>query len=226
MFFKFLYVLILSSVIVIAGCTTAPPEYDDYSITKLPKPEKKGVYHKISRGETIWRIAKTYDVDINDIIEGNNIPDVAQIEINQLIFIPGAEKVLDIVFDTKHTQKEFIWPIKGKVVKYFNQQTGARLSKGIDIKAHVGDLVKASRSGRVVFSDYLSGYGKTIVLDHNDGFYTVYAQNAKLLVKLDDYVFKNKSIAHVGGDQDLAYLHFQVRKNAVEDNPLYYLPKD
>ena len=87
-----------------------------------------------------------------------------------------------------------------------------------------GDMVKAARTGRVVFADYLSGYGYTVILDHSDGLYSVYAKNSKLLVKLGESVLRSKDIARVGRSGSLAYLHFQIRKKSIEDNPLYYLP--
>jgi murein DD-endopeptidase MepM/ murein hydrolase activator NlpD len=61
-------------------------------------------------------------------------------------------------------------------------------------------------------------------LDHSDGFHSVYANNSKLLVALGELVLKNGTLAHVGHSRNLAYLHFQIRKKSVEDNPLYYLP--
>ena len=85
-------------------------------------------------------------------------------------------------------------------------------------------MVKAARTGRVVFADYLSGYGYTVILDHLDGLYSVYARNSKLLVKLGELVLRNRNIAQIGRSGNLAYLHFQIRKKSIEDNPLYYLP--
>ena len=66
----------------------------------LPEPESSiGVYHKVDKGETLWRIAKTYDVSVADIVSSNNIPNVAQIEKNQLIFIPGATALRKVVIE-------------------------------------------------------------------------------------------------------------------------------
>lgn len=194
------------------------------SAKRFPRADKHGIYHKVKKGETLWRIAKVYNVAIQDIIRINNIPKAAKIEKNQLVFIPGADTVQEIILDTGKAQNEFIWPINGKVIKYFHERYGGRVSKGIDIRAQAGDEVKAARAGRVVFADYLSGYGHTIILDHLDGLYSVYARNSELLVKLNESVLRSKAIARVGRGSDLAYLHFEIRKNSTEDNPLYYLP--
>ena len=215
---------LLSSVLVlIAGCVSLETQ-EEISVREFVRPERKGIYHKVKEGETLWRIAKTYHVPIKDIIRTNNIPKVAKIEKNQLVFIPGANAVLDISLDVDKAQNEFIWPVKGKVIRYFHNRQDGRVNKGIDIRAHEGDMVKAARTGRVVFADYLSGYGYTVILDHLDGLYSVYARNSKLLVKLGELVLRNRNIAQIGRSGNLAYLHFQIRKKSIEDNPLYYLP--
>ncbi len=221
--FPFLAFFMVSAML-ISGCSTfeVAPEY---VYTELPEPDKNGVYHKVNVGETIWRIAKTYDVAIDDIIKANNIPNVAKVEKDQLLFIPGAYSQKKIILDTGDNKNEFVWPVKGKVIHYFHQRYGNQINKGIDIQAKDGAPVLAARTGRVVLADYLGGYGHTVILDHLDGFYSVYAHNAKLSVRLDELVLKNKEIALVGKNENqLAYLHFEVRKNSIEDNPLYYLP--
>ncbi|MBU0468179.1 MAG: LysM peptidoglycan-binding domain-containing M23 family metallopeptidase [Candidatus Omnitrophica bacterium] len=221
--------------ILLSGCATLETENADYvsdfpeteyKFTEIeyPAPERVGVYHKVRRGETIWRIAKAYEVSINDIIETNNIPNAAQVDENQLVFIPGAYTEKAIILDTNESEKDFIWPVNGKVIKYFQVKNGSQLNKGIDIKTREGEGVKASRTGRVVFADYLSGYGNTVILDHSDGYFTVYSNNARLLVKLGEMVLKGKEIAQVGRRNDMVALHFEIRRNSIEDNPLYYLP--
>ena len=222
-------------IVVLSGCVALETKGTDY-VSDFPaveyeleeieytEPERVGIYHKVRRGETIWRIAKVYEISINDVIETNNIPNAAQVDENQLVFIPGAYAEKEIVLDTKESEKEFIWPVKGKVIKYFQVKNGSQINKGIDIKTHEGEGVKASRSGKVVFVDYLSGYGNTVILDHLDGYFTVYSNNATLLVRLGDKVSKGKEISQVGRRNDLAALHFEIRRNSIEDNPLYYLP--
>ena len=216
-------VICLFLVMFFGGCATLPVE-SDFMTTEFPEPERTGIYHKVNKGETIWRIAKAYDVSINDIVRTNNIPNVAQIERNQLVFIPGAYAVKEIVLEQDQHKDEFVWPVDGKVTRYFQQMVDGRMSKGIDIETKRGQIVKASRTGRVVFADYLSGYGSMIILDHQDGFCSVYAQNSELLVQLGDLVQKNVAISRLDGNGHLARLHFQIRRDSIEHNPLYYLP--
>ncbi len=205
----------------LGGCATVP--------STLPKttpaaPTVKRVTHKVHAGETLWRIARTYGVSIDDIIKNNKLPSATHIEKEQLLFIPGADRVKTIVIDHDVKDAEFVWPIKGKVLSNFGDRKGSRINKGIDIQANEGDVLCAARSGKVVFADYLNGYAYTLILDHADGYYSVYAQNSKLMVKLDDFIDQGKPIAQVGKNGQLAFLHFEIRKKSTADNPLYYLP--
>lgn len=219
-----IFFLVLFLMAPLSGCRTtrpAPPTL------VLPPPSLKpeGIYHKVQKKETIWRIAKAYDVTIDDIVRSNNIPDIAEIEVNQLVFIPGADEVKAIHIDDAETKDDFVWPLQGKVIHYFRQKLkDGVVSPGIDIKAQRGELVRAARSGKVVLADYVPGQAYTVVIDHQDGYYSVYAKNAKIMVELGDYVFKHDPIARVGEHDRLAYLHFQIRKKDKGDNPLYYLP--
>ena len=186
----------------------------------------RGTYHKVRPGETLWRIAKMYDVSVEDIVAANKIPNVALIEKNQLLFIPGAKAKKEIPAGTEKpfvkSSGDFVWPLRGEIVAYFGEQKDAWVNNGINIKSGAGAKVAAARGGRVVFADHLSGYGETVILDHQDRFFTVYSQNAAtLLVKLDDVVAQGAPIAESRG---APFLHFEIRKNAVATNPLYYLP--
>ena len=108
---------------------------------------------------------------------------------------------------------------------YFDDPIGAStVSHGIDIQAQVGDTVQAVREGEVVLAGYMSGYGQTVMIDHKDGFISVYARNAKLLVKLGDHVYKGQTIAQVGQIGSRVVEHFEIRHGSQATNPLYYLP--
>ena len=215
---KRLYIILL--LFFITGCASVKTQ-EDKSVTGLPEPDRLGVYHKVNKGETLWRIAKTYNIPIDDIIRSNNIPNAAQVEVNQLVFIPNAFEVKKVVIDTADEKDDFIWPVKGKVIEYFNRSKG---HKGINIEAEAGSMVNSTRKGTVVFADYLPGYGNTVIIDHADGYHSVYSNNDELQIKLGDYVNRNSPIAKIGSGDKLAYLHFQIRKHTIEDNPLFYLP--
>ena len=222
----FVHVLRLASCVLffsLAGCATVRTV--DYSMSgSSPRTEKTGVSHEVQHGETLWRIAKTYGIPIEDIIQANHLTLTAAIEEHQKIFIPGATTVKQIFLDEEQNKNDFIWPLEGDVMRYFRQPYQGQVNQGIDIRAEPGEMVRAARTGRVVFADHLPGYGATVILDHEDGFYTVYSQNAEVKVHTGDLVIKNAEIAQIGGKDTLAYLHFEIRHHALEDNPLYYLP--
>lgn len=201
-----------------------------------------GVYHKVGKGETLWRISKTYGVDMQDIAELNNIKDNREIKAGSLLYIPGVSRARKVTpyAPPKSGQRQapepedrivvrrdrFIWPVSGKVVSDFGMRNGARHG-GIDIKASEGTPVKAADSGTVAFVDSdMRGYGRIIILRHADGFFTVYAHNSENLVKLGDSVEKGAHIATVGrsGNATTAHLHFEVRDGKVVRNPLFFLP--
>ena len=222
-------IFFLSAAIFLTGCASAKsPSSITPGANVLPAPISTpgaapvGIYHKVKLGETVWRIARMYQVTIDEIIQSNKIPNAAQIEKDQLIFIPGGTEYKAAA---DSNQKEFIWPVEGrKILAYFGQPKNNYISKGIDIETKEGQIVRASREGKVVLADYLNGVGYTVILDHQDGFSTVYTHNATLLAKTGDKVAKGDSLAYAATTGKNSYVHFQIRKNAVVDNPLYYLP--
>lgn len=213
----------------LAGCSTTE-EYK--AMPSMPQGgagqavQKIGAYHKVAPGQTLWQIAEGYGVSITDIIKSNNIPNGSALEVGQLLFIPGAKEVKDISQHIVDNNKnEFIWPFKGKVVIYFDDPIGVNtVNHGIDIQGQSGDSVHAVREGDVVLAGYMSGYGQTVMIDHKDGFISVYARNARLLVKLGDHVFKGDVIAEVGQIGGKVIEHFEIRHGSQATNPLYYLP--
>ncbi|MFH1868307.1 MAG: peptidoglycan DD-metalloendopeptidase family protein [Candidatus Omnitrophota bacterium] len=213
-----------------AGCatTTTPPQ--TISTIPLPKPHSSGVYHQVIQGQTLWGIAKAYRVDIQDIIDSNRMSDPSKIDKGQMIFIPGTKDVIEGDLSAhlpKETEKNYIWPLKGRVISYFNSKRDNVANKGIDIEAKEGQIVVASRSGKVVFCDEkVKGLGKALIVEHSDGYSTLYAHNSENLVTCGDSVTQNQPIAKAGssGRANRPTLHFQVRKGHKPHNPFYYLP--
>ena len=222
-------VVAIFSCVAIAGCATTRrlPTIVETPTTTTPS-IKKGVYHKVNKGETLWRIAKTYKVTTDEIIEANGIPNAASIEENQLILIPGAVavKAVDLPQGPNGVASDYLWPLKGRIVSFFEDRKGAHVNRGIDVQGIEGEIVKSSREGHVAFADNLPGYGYTVILDHSDGFFTVYGHMERALIKLGDYVFQGEKIAQIAKDGTAPFLHFEVRKGDVAKNPLHYLPQE
>ena len=98
---------------------------------------------------------------------------------------------------------------------------------GVDIAAAVGTPVRAARGGRILYSDELRGWGNLLIVDHGDGYATVYAHNRANRVATGAVVRQGDVIAEVGdtGDSSQASLHFEMRKDNVARNPIFYLPR-
>jgi len=214
------FLFTLGTLLFIAGCASTP-------ITPAYKPETTtpGIYHSVAKGQTLWRISQIYNIDLDEIARFNRISDATNIETGQLIFIPRGQKPQHIP-KTAYSSEEFIWPVKGKVLSAFGQTFNNMINKGINIQPAGNTDVVASRSGKVVFySDNLESFGKTIIIDHNDGFSTVYARNHEVFIKAGDKVQKGSLIARAGsaGRDRATYLHFEVRKKHIPQNPFFYL---
>lgn len=218
-----------------------------------------GVYHRVGKGETLWRISRTYGVDMQDVAELNDIRDTTEIKAGRLIYIPGASRLKKVKVyvpprtkdsslekTVKTSEKErplideaaepdtsievrrdrFLWPVDGKVISNFGMRNGSKHG-GIDIKAPEGAPVKAADTGVVVYLDSdMRGYGKIVILKHEDEFFTVYAHNRDNLVKMGDTIEKGQQIATVGstGNASTSHLHFEVRNGKTVRNPLFFLP--
>ena len=116
------------------------------------------------------------------------------------------------------------WPGDGPLVARFgaNYEIGNLRRKGIIIAAEEGSAVRAVHSGRVVFANWLKGSGLLIILDHSDGYMSVYAHNQTLLKHSGDWVGGGEIISTTGssGGQDSAGIYFEIRQNGVASNPL------
>lgn len=202
------------------GCATAP-----YTLPPKPQFAMPGIYHRVEKGQTLWRISKIYSADLDEIVRINRILDATSIEPGQFIFIPSAQKKQYL--SGQSSAEDFSWPLKGRVITSFGQTLNDMINKGINIQGVKGQDVVASRSGKVIFYDSnFENFGKTIIIEHGDGFSTVYARNSEVLVKIGDYVQRRTVIAKVGSsDRDKnAYLHFEIRKGYISQNPYFYLP--
>lgn len=219
-----LYTIYYILATVLIGCATVgkgPPR---------PPEGMRGIYHRVKKGQTLWRISRVYEVELEKISRINRLADTSRIYVGQLIFIPGTTNAIeDLTLETDFTDKggDFIWPVEGKVVSFFGMKRDRVKNKGICIQTRKGNPVLAARSGRVAFcSEELKGYGKIIIIDHLDAYSTVYTQNLKNLVKLDQLVKQGQVIARAGasGRAGAPELYFEIRKGHKPQNPFFYLP--
>lgn len=119
------------------------------------------------------------------------------------------------------------WPIKGRVAYAFgSEQIRGKLRRnGMVIRAGEGTEIKAIHSGRVVFADWLRGYGVLLILDHGNGFMSLYGNNQALLREAGDWIHAGESIATVGrsGGQPRSGLYFEIREKGAPQDPIIWL---
>ena len=192
-------------------------------------PRTGGVYHRVERGQTVWRIAQQYQVSLEDIAAANTLDASHRLATGQMLWIPGATAAIHIEPPQTHAvdHDSFQWPVRGEVVAYFGAMQAGSTNRGVNIRVARGTPVRAARGGKVVFIDtQMPGYGKAVILDHGDGFATVYAWNGELLVQLGQVVSRATPIATVGssGRAPSSALHFEIRRRHVPQNPFYFLP--
>ena len=117
----------------------------------------------------------------------------------------------------------WIWPANGKIIGTFSEGG----SKGVDISGRMGEPVIAAGDGKVVYSGTgLRGYGKLVIIKHNNTYLSAYAHNQNILVKEGQSVTRSQKIAEMGNtDADQVKLHFEVRRLGKPVDPLKYLPQ-
>ncbi|MFP4472260.1 MAG: murein hydrolase activator EnvC family protein [Candidatus Omnitrophota bacterium] len=209
--------------VLVSGCMTAghPPGDGGWGF------DRSGVYHEVGSDQTLWRISRVYGVPLDEIIRANAIEDASLIKEGQRLLIPGADEVIELdvmPLEDGPGAGEFVWPAAGKVVAYFGHPADSYLNKGIQIRLEKSAAVQAARPGKVVFADHLPGYGSTVIIDHQDGLSSVYARNGALLKRVGERVRRGEQIG-IMPDSSNPCLYFEIRKDGVADNPLFYLSK-
>jgi lipoprotein NlpD len=115
------------------------------------------------------------------------------------------------------------WPSHGKTITPYTD-----VKKGIDMAGNVGDPVFAAADGKIVYAGTaLKGYGKMLIIKHNDVYLTAYAHNSQLLVKEDAVVKRGQKIAEMGNTESeggQTKLHFEMRRSGKPVDPVKLLP--
>jgi len=119
----------------------------------------------------------------------------------------------------------FAWPINGYITSPYGPRWGG-FHTGMDIDCDTGERIGASRGGTVIASEWGGGYGYMVIIDHGDGFSTLYAHNSRLLVSRGQSVARGSVVALCGstGNSTGDHSHFEIRYNGSHRNPRPYLP--
>ncbi|MBL4765356.1 MAG: peptidoglycan DD-metalloendopeptidase family protein [Colwellia sp.] len=119
-------------------------------------------------------------------------------------------------------KRQLSWPVKGRLLRNFGSRKQGYLKwKGVLLGAPIGRQVHTIHNGTILFADWLKGYGLLTVIDHGNGYMSLYAHNQTLLKSVGDRVETGEPIALVGqsGGQDQAGLYFEIRHQGKAVNP-------
>jgi virulence factor Mce-like protein len=123
------------------------------------------------------------------------------------------------------SEEGFIWPLDGAITSPYGPRWG-RMHTGIDIDGVTGEPVVASAEGTVALASYYSGYGNAVIIDHGNGFSTLYGHLSSIDVDAGDEVQQGQVVGAVGctGNCTGDHLHFEIRIDGTPVDPLPYLP--
>lgn len=223
---------------------------------ELNVPPVDGVLHSWSTGEGLSSVAKFYGVSPQDVIEwpGNGLdPDIdlsnPPIDAGTLLVIPGGKREIvtwsapritrsnpavasvlgpgacGSVYDGPIGTGTFIWPAPSHYLSGYDYSS---IHQAIDIAGSTGHAIFASDSGVVVYSGWNDwGYGYVVVLDHGNGWQTLYAHLSSINVGCGQAAFQGQVIAAMGstGNSSGSHLHFEIMHDEYgRVNPWNYLP--
>lgn len=195
--------------------------------------------HIVRKGETLFSIAWRYGKSTDDLARWNRLGDGSLIYPGQRLRLYGPAAAPTRSSGTasrRSTEKrplpsipaqappDWAWPTKGGIDVNFGAKPGT--GTGVLIDGRSGQSIYAAASGRVVYAGSgLIGYGKLIILKHNDTYLSAYGYTASLLAKEGDEIKKGQKIATMGeGPERKPRLHFEIRRNGKPVNPRQYLP--
>jgi murein DD-endopeptidase MepM/ murein hydrolase activator NlpD len=210
-------------------------------------PNQDGIFYTVKKGDVLEKIAKNYGIPVERIRKGNGEGVLKPLQEGKEIFLPGARPEAADPAPAKKSgssksggrsegktvssaSRSYRWPVVGRINSPFGWRrhpvTRRRdFHTGIDIKAPRGRAIKAAKAGRIEYAGWMGGYGRVVVVRHNDGYSTLYAHCSSLSVRNGQSVSQGQTIASVGtsGRTTGPHLHFEIRQGKSPMNPLKLL---
>ena len=203
---------------------------------RLVIPPVDGIYYTVQSGDTVEKLAKTYQTTVEKIVsfESNGLEEPYTLAVGQKVMLPdGRKKVVPTNYypmtlvgkapkGAPTGSGRFAWPTQGILTQQF--WSG---HQGIDIANRTGVPIRAADAGYVQMAGRDTwGYGNQVVIDHGNGYFTRYAHLQKIDVKAGQFVEKNQQIGTMGstGRSTGPHLHFEIIYAGVRRNPLGFLP--
>lgn len=244
---RLLVVLVIA--LLVAGCARD----GHYGAGQYQGPNTRwhGGYHTVRKGDTLYSVAWQYGYDFEVVARWNNIGAPYRIHPGQRLRLtppPASSQQARSApsqprgnttprADTRTTGKTspkpapsarnfaWRWPVHGEIIGRF--ATGVAGKSGLEIAGKRGEPIRAAAPGYVVYSGSgLRGYGRLIIIKHNETYLSAYAHNSKLRVKENEQVKMGQHIADMGSSgTNRNMLHFEIRRDGKPVDPLKYLPK-
>ena len=195
-----------------------------------------GIAHKVQKGDTVYSIAKKYDSDPQAIADfpfnSFSNDETFELAIGQTVIVPDGVRPADIPTGPRIRQitpdagtvvasGQFVWPTAGSITQRFSWY-----HPGVDIANRGLPAVLAADSGKVVSAGWSpAGYGNHIIIDHGNGYKTLYAHLSKIYVIPGQTVGRGSPIGQMGstGKSTGPHLHFEIYLNGGKLNPLNFL---
>ena len=195
-----------------------------------------GIAHKVNKGDTVYSIAKKYDSSAQAIVDfpfntfSND--ETFELAIGQTVIVPDGVKPQETIASPRTRQitpdagsvvasGSFVWPTSGTITQNF-----AWYHPGTDIANRAAPNVVAADSGVVEYAGCINwGYGCHVIINHGNGYKTLYAHFQQIYVKVGQSVGRGALIGQMGstGRSTGTHLHFEVSKNGIKLNPLTVL---
>lgn len=235
--------------VAISAATTAPAPIVNGGSSLLAAPRIDGIY-TVKPGDTLFSLARRFDVDIIQLAEANGIAAPYSLSIGQRVTVPAAAAAqparvpslpaeiapptladappvyidrVEPISVSKTPESRFAWPLRGAITRgYGTGQDGVR-NDGINIAAPIGSPIRAAADGEVVYTGAeLEGYGNLLLIKHEDGWVSAYAHADSIIVRKGERVRQGQVVAKVGrtGAVEQPQLHFELRHELQPRNPL------
>lgn len=196
---------------------------------KLRIPSMDGLVHSVKKGESLNSISVKYHVSVEELADTNDLT-THQLHVGQELFIPGAK--MDATSLRKAMGELFTYPIKAswRLTSRFGSRkdpfTGVQSNHtGIDMACPTGTPIYAAMSGSVVYSGWSNIFGNYVIINHGNGYQTLYGHMSKILARKGQSVSQGTRIGLVGstGYSTGPHLHLTVYKNGRLVDPLTLL---
>lgn len=221
--------------ILLTGCETTPPDDSEFTVSPKTVAVASAPLLPIRRGVRVPK-ARVQMRTLGAPIQASNaqrIPAVVRRPHAIAAVIPRPRATTAEAADKPVVQPSglaFEWPVEGRVIAHFGRSSDGLRNDGINIAAEPGTPIHASAGGAVIYAAKLKGYGKLILIRHDNRYITAYAHAQGILVSQGDHVSRGDVIGYSGatGDVRAPQLHFEIRQGVkpVDPKPLLFAARE